>query len=220
MKIPTLSEIYPELVKHQTMKQQTSLLTAILELHESLRNLNKPDQVSNDSSKIMRELDEAKMNLEELQLELNALKQKPQLRVQQLEEMIVGLQTEIKALHEENQDLNRELDLHEQAETEFANLNRELDFQKERFKTLQEHYKNSTDYAKSLQNELVATKEQRATINLSKPKGFKSWEDAAMTERLHHNQTKTELQNAATELSTTKIKLERFQNLFKQALGE
>jgi cell division protein FtsB len=192
MKIPTLSEIYPELVKHQTMKQQTSLLTAILELHESLRNLNKPAE---DGGEL-------------------------QLRVEQLQEEIVGLQTEIKALHEENQDLNRELDLHEKNESEFGELSRELDFQKERFKTLQEHYKNSTDYAKALNEELKATKEQMVTLNLSKPKGFKSWEDAAMTERLHHNQTKTELTNTKTELSTTKIKLERFQNLFKQALGE
>ena len=186
IQIPTLTEVY---YQPQTMKQQTSLLTAILELHESLKNLHKPD----DSL---------------------------QLRVEQLQEEIVGLQTEIKALNEENQDLNRELDLHEKSENESSDLAREIDFQRERFATLQEHYKNSTNYAKQLQNELTATKEQMVMLNLNKPKGYKSWEDAAMTERLQHTQTKTELDNTKTELATTKLKLERFQKLFREALGQ
>jgi len=179
IQIPTLTEAFPLLVESQLMKQQTSLLTAILELHESLKNLHNPDQ----------------------------------LRVEQLQEEIVGLQTELKALTEENQDLNRELDLHEKNDIENSEIARELDFQRERFKVLQEHYKNSTDYAKALSDEVKAVKEQMATLNLSKPKGFKSWEDAAIAERLQHNQTKT-------ELAAVKTKLERFQNLFKEALGQ
>jgi len=191
IKIPTLTEVYPELVQAQTMKQQTSLLTAILELHESLKNINRPEP-----------------------------DQKLQLRVEQLQEEIVGLQTEIKALTQENEDLNRELDLQEKSEAETSDLARELEFQRERFATLQEHYKNSTNFAKQLQNELLAAKEQMVVLNLNKPKGFKSWEDAATTERLHHNQTKMDLANKMEELAASNLKLERFQKLFKEALGQ
>ena len=191
IKIPTLTEVYPELVQAQTMKQQTSLLTAILELHESLKNINRP---------------EPDQNL--------------QLRVEQLQQEIVGLQTEIKALTQENEDLNRELDLQEKSEAETSDLARELEFQRERFATLQEHYKNSTNFAKQLQNELLAAKEQMVVLNLNKPKGFKSWEDAATTERLHHNQTKMDLANKMEELAASNLKLERFQKLFKEALGQ
>jgi len=191
IKIPTLTEVYPELVQAQTMKQQTSLLTAILELHESLKNINRP---------------EPDQNL--------------QLRVEQLQQEIVGLQTEIKALTQENEDLNRELDLHEKSEAETSDLARELEFQRERFATLQEHYKNSSNFAKQLQNELLAAKEQMVVLNLNKPKGFKSWEDAATTERLHHNQTKMDLANKMEELAASNLKLERFQKLFREALGQ
>lgn len=184
--IPTLTEIYQIKKAEQVTKQQTSLLSAILELHESLRNLNHPNKGDADL----------------------------QLRVQQLEE-------ENKVLLEENSDLNRELDIHEKTESEAANLSRELQFQTERFKTLQQHYKNSTDYSKELNEELKATKAQLAIVNLqSAPKGFKSWEDAATTERLHHNQTKTELNNVKDELAATKLKLDRFQKLFREALGQ
>jgi predicted RNase H-like nuclease (RuvC/YqgF family) len=191
IKIPTLTEVYPELVQAQTMKQQTSLLTAILELHESLKNINRPEPDP-----------------------------KLQLRVEQLQQEIVGLQTEIKALTQENEDLNRELDLQEKSEAETSDLARELEFQRERFATLQEHYKNSTNFAKQLQNELLAAKEQMVVLNLNKPKGFKSWEDAATTERLHHNQTKMDLANKMEELAASNLKLERFQKLFKEALGQ
>ena len=189
--IPTLTEIYQTKKAEQVTKQQTSLLTAILELHESLRNLNQPQGG-------------------ELQF-----------RVQQLEEQLAQLEAENKVLLEENSDLNRELDLHEKTESEAASLSREVDFQAERFKVLQQHYKNSTDYSKELQEELKATKAQLAIVNLqSAPKGFKSWEEAATTERLHHNQTKAELANLKDELAATRLKLDRFQKLFREALGQ
>ena len=172
-------------------KQQTSLLTAILELHESLRNFNQPQGG-------------------ELQF-----------RVEQLQEQVAQLEMENKVLLEENSDLNRELDIQEKTESEAANLSREVDFQAERFKVLQQHYKNSTDYSKELQEELKATKAQLAIVNLqSAPKGYKSWEEAATTERLHHNQTKAELANLKDELAATRLKLDRFQKLFREALGQ
>lgn len=193
--IPTLTEIYQTKKAEQVTKQQTSLLTAILELHESLRNLNQAPQPTTGTAEL-------------------------QFRVEELQEQVAQLELENKVLLEENSDLNRELDIHEKTESEAANLSRELQFQAERFKTLQQHYKNSTDFSKELQEELKATKAQLAVVNLSSPKGFKSWEDAATTERLAHNQTKVTLENTKEELAATKLKLDRFQKLFKEALGQ
>jgi len=193
MPIPTLTEIYQTKKAEQVTKQQTSLPTAILELHESLRNLNQPQGGGGEL----------------------------QFRVEQLQEQVAQLEAENKVLLEENSDLNRELDIHEKTESEAANLSREVDFQAERFKVLQQHYKNSTDYSKELQEELKATKAQLAIVNLqSAPKGYKSWEEAATTERLHHNQTKAELANLKDELAATRLKLDRFQKLFREALGQ
>ena len=194
--IPTLTEIYQTKKAEQVTKQQTSLLTAILELHESLRNLNHAPQPTKSDAEL-------------------------QFRVEQLQEQVAQLEMENKILLEENSDLNRELDIHEKTESEAANLSREVDFQAERFKVLQQHYKNSTDYSKELQEELKATKAQLAIVNLqSAPKGYKSWEEAATTERLHHNQTKAELANLKDELAATRLKLDRFQKLFREALGQ
>ena len=196
MLIPTLTEIYQTKKAEPVTKQQTSLLTAILELHESLRNLNYAPQPTKSDAEL-------------------------QFRVEQLQEQVAQLEMENKVLLEENSDLNRELDIHEKTESEAANLSREVDFQAERFKVLQQHYKNSTDYSKELQEELKATKAQLAIVNLqSAPKGYKSWEEAATTERLHHNQTKAELANLKDELAATRLKLDRFQKLFREALGQ
>lgn len=194
--IPTLFEIYPQKKSEAMTKQQTSLLTAILELHESLRNFNFQPQPA-------------------------AADKPDQLRVSDLEAELVALQAENKLLLEENLELNRELDSVEKDQHDHEQCKRELQFQLDRFKTLQQHYKNSTDFSKELQEELKATKAQLATVNLqSQPKGFKSWEDAATTERLHHNQTKQELNNTKDELATTKLKLDRFHKLFREALGQ
>ena len=188
--IPTLTEIYQTKKAEQVTKQQTSLLSAILELHESLRNFNHAPVPNKGNAEL-------------------------QFRVEELQEQVAQLEMENKVLLEENSDLNRELDTVEKDQHDHEQCKRELEFQLERFKTLQQHYKNATDFSKELQDEVKITKAQLATVNLqSAPKGYKSWEDAATTERLHHNQTKAELNQIKEELAATRLKLDRFQKLF------
>jgi len=216
IQIPTLTEVYPQLVQDQIMKQQTSLLTAILDLHKTIQGF----QLNNNDQQLVKENKELHEYVVNLEREVSRLKtvapSELQLRVNDLTEQLNQCCAENKEFYEENTALNRELDLQEQRENETETLKRELEFQLERFKTLQEHYKNSVDFAKQMQDELKAAKAQAPTA----PKGYKSWEEAAMTERLHHNQTKTELDNAKAEVATTKLKLERFQKLFREALGQ
>lgn len=198
MKIPTLTEVYPIKKQEQMTKQQTSLLSAVLELTQTIQNFKAP-QPDGTLQLRVEELEQSLEDCRKTNCELN---------------------NQIDDLTRELDAANLELDNQEKSHVEFDDLKRELDFQKERFKTLQEHYKNSTDYAKEMQTKVLAMENQMATLNLTKPTGFKSWEDAATTERLHHNQTKRELQTVKEQLESTKLKLDRFQKLFREALQQ
>ena len=194
--IPTLNEIFPELKQDQIVKQQTSLLTAILELNKTIQSFQ-----PNNSELAAENLD--------LKQELATVKG----QCSELSEELEKQDREIEAL-------NKELDEADDSSAKTQELQREVAYHVNRFNTLQEHYKNSTSYNEELHKKIKAMEVQMATINLSAPKGFKSWEDAATTERLHHNQTKTELANRLEEVASLKLKLERFQKLFKEALGQ
>lgn len=193
-KIPTLTEAFPQLVQDQIMKQQTSLLTAILELHKTIQNFEAQPRTA------------------------SANQDKLQLRVVELSEELADAKLEINELSTEVYELQLELDAcetqiarYEQIEQEAHRI--EKNFQENRFQTLQGYYKNATERAKQLQDELKITKDELAKISQKPaPTGYKSWEDAAVTERLQHNETKL-------ELVTLKAKLEKFENLFEQVFN-
>jgi chromosome segregation ATPase len=188
--IPTLTEVFPKLLNDQIMKQQTSLLTAILELHKTIQTFQSNPDLQLRVKELEEELNQAELHNKELEDEVEALAQ------------IIDA-AEVKTAK------------YEKAELEAREI--EKNFQENRFQTLQGYYKSSTERAKQLQDEVNTLKAEIAKTTKA-PAGYKSWEDAAMVERLQHNATKTALDHVKQELIVAKSKVDKFERLFKEAL--